>query len=388
MTVKLTNNATSRLATSISSSDTTIVVTAGEGAKFPTLTGGDTFPVTMVKADGSIEIGRCTARSSDTLTITRGQEGTSAKAFSAGDRVELRLTVGAFEERLKEPVVVERGASGAASVLAVKTVAGLKRWEINLPDSASDDLTIKRFDDAGLDIGDALTIKRATGAVQVQGAVQVRGSDDVRPLYSVTPTSDKGEIDVAGVGPMKWDGTKYVVVVAPPDLSIAKWIGTPIGGYITPYSAPPTNDPRFRYVLCSAGATGAGGYNDGVLVGEIVTGTSPLVTATATVNLANSPMNGQAIHLINTEGRFVGAGDTESVENDSIQNIIGDRISSPYLPATPPTGAFQLGADAGSSYSGGAGAFKFVSFNASNVVRTSDHTQPRTHRLPHYRRIF
>lgn len=92
MALKLANNATSRLAGAITNAQTTLSVTPGTGARFPTLAGGDWHPLTVLKADGSLEIMRVTARSTDTLTVTRGQEGTAAIAFSADDRVELRLT--------------------------------------------------------------------------------------------------------------------------------------------------------------------------------------------------------------------------------------------------------------------------------------------------------
>lgn len=98
MAVLINNNAASRLASSITAAATSLTVTTGEGAKFPAPTGGDWFPVTLLKADGSSEIARCTARSGDVLTVTRGQEGTSAIAFSAGDRVELRVTKAAMDE--------------------------------------------------------------------------------------------------------------------------------------------------------------------------------------------------------------------------------------------------------------------------------------------------
>lgn len=92
MTLKLANNATSRLSSSVGSSDLTITVLAGEGAKFPSLLAGEWFPVTIVKANGTLEIMKCTGRSGDTLTVERAQEDTTAKAFDSGDRVELRLT--------------------------------------------------------------------------------------------------------------------------------------------------------------------------------------------------------------------------------------------------------------------------------------------------------
>lgn len=99
MTVQLANNATSRLAGSITAASTAISVQAGDGAKYPALSGGDTFPVTLIKSDGQLEICRCTARTGDVLTVLRGQENTTAKAFAAGDRVELRITKGAWDEK-------------------------------------------------------------------------------------------------------------------------------------------------------------------------------------------------------------------------------------------------------------------------------------------------
>lgn len=102
MTVLLANNATSRLASSISSTDTTISVQPGDGAKYPTLTAGDTFPVTLLKSDGQLEICRCTARSGDVLTVLRAQEGTTGKSFAAGDRVEVRLTKGTWDQKFSE----------------------------------------------------------------------------------------------------------------------------------------------------------------------------------------------------------------------------------------------------------------------------------------------
>lgn len=42
------------------------------------------------------EIVKCTARAGDVLTVVRAQEGTTARAFSVDDPVELRLTAGAL----------------------------------------------------------------------------------------------------------------------------------------------------------------------------------------------------------------------------------------------------------------------------------------------------
>lgn len=96
MGLKLSNNAISRLASGITNSDITISLTPGSGALFPALTAGDWFPATIVKANGTLEIVRVTGRSVDVLTVTRAQESTTAKAFNAGDMIELRLTAGAI----------------------------------------------------------------------------------------------------------------------------------------------------------------------------------------------------------------------------------------------------------------------------------------------------
>lgn len=90
--IQFTNNAATLLASSITSGDTSLTVTAATGSLFPTLAGGQYFYCTLTNAAATvIEIVKVTARSTDTFTIVRAQDGTSASAFSAGEKVELRL---------------------------------------------------------------------------------------------------------------------------------------------------------------------------------------------------------------------------------------------------------------------------------------------------------
>ena len=98
MGLKLKNDAISRLASGISATDTSITIVPGTGVLFPTLSSGDYFPATLIKSDGSREIIRVTARSSDVLTVVRAQEGTIAQVFNPSDRIELRLTAGTFTD--------------------------------------------------------------------------------------------------------------------------------------------------------------------------------------------------------------------------------------------------------------------------------------------------
>lgn len=96
MGIKLSNNAFATLAAGINSSVTSITVTSGQGARFPTLTASDYFYATLVDTSNNLEIVKCTARSTDVLTVVRAQESTTARAYSAGDRLEIRLTAQTF----------------------------------------------------------------------------------------------------------------------------------------------------------------------------------------------------------------------------------------------------------------------------------------------------
>ena len=92
MTIKFTNNATTTLASGINSSATSLTVATGTGALFPSLSGSDVFYVTLANLTGTVEIVKVTARSSDTFTIVRAQDNTTATSWTTGDKVELRPT--------------------------------------------------------------------------------------------------------------------------------------------------------------------------------------------------------------------------------------------------------------------------------------------------------
>jgi hypothetical protein len=98
MGIKVANNAFGTLAASITNSDTSITLTTGQGARFPSLGAGDYFYATLIDTSNNLEIVKCTARSTDVLTVTRAQESTTARSYSAGDRIEIRITAATFEE--------------------------------------------------------------------------------------------------------------------------------------------------------------------------------------------------------------------------------------------------------------------------------------------------
>ena len=94
-----TNNAATTLASSISSTATSLTVASGTGSLFPNPTGTQYFYCTLQATTGStIEIIKVTARSSDTFTIIRGQDGTGGSSFTAGDKVELRIVAATMND--------------------------------------------------------------------------------------------------------------------------------------------------------------------------------------------------------------------------------------------------------------------------------------------------
>ena len=91
--IKFSNHAATTLLSGITDSGVSLVVASGGGALFPTPAGSEYFYVTIEDASDatSYEVVKVTARSTDTFTITRAQDGTSAAAWAAGDKVQLRL---------------------------------------------------------------------------------------------------------------------------------------------------------------------------------------------------------------------------------------------------------------------------------------------------------
>lgn len=90
--IQFTNNASTTLASSILVGATSLTVAAATGSLFPTLAGSQYFYCTLINTAGTVlEIVKVTARSTDTFTIVRAQDGTTASAFASGDKVELRI---------------------------------------------------------------------------------------------------------------------------------------------------------------------------------------------------------------------------------------------------------------------------------------------------------
>jgi len=95
MTQLWANNAYSTLAAQCNAGATSLTLGSGEGARFPSPSGGDYFLATITQGSGtetSWEVVKVTARSTDTLTIVKGQEGTTDATWDSGSKIEIRWT--------------------------------------------------------------------------------------------------------------------------------------------------------------------------------------------------------------------------------------------------------------------------------------------------------
>ncbi|EPF0568806.1 gp53-like domain-containing protein [Yersinia enterocolitica] len=121
LTLLSANNASTVLSAGISASATTLTVNTGTGGLFPSpVSGTSFFKLTLIDAaTGTLtEIVHVTARTGDTMTIVRGQEGTVSRLWSANDIAANMMTAGTLD------LFAQSGSLGGAAQLNVGTTAG------------------------------------------------------------------------------------------------------------------------------------------------------------------------------------------------------------------------------------------------------------------------
>jgi hypothetical protein len=158
----------------------------------------------------------------------------------------------------------------------------------------------------------------------------------------------------------------------------------PLWTHLDGVETPPTDNPDYRYIKLTASDS----YNAGVLTSESVSGSAPLVQATAVIDDPDSPMNGETVRLINTERRVIRAGSSGTVEADAIQNITGSVTTIRSALSGGSTGAFGVTTDANFNYVGtGSGTQKTIDFDASRVARTANETRAKNIGADYFMRI-
>lgn len=128
---QFSNNASTTLGGGISSTATTITVAAGTGnLYFPTLTGQQFFTATIFAAGTTTltptncEIVKVTARSGDTMTVVRGQENTTASAWSTG-AIFANFPTAGFLNTLSGPSDIQSQTGNAAGDVGTQNAGSI-----------------------------------------------------------------------------------------------------------------------------------------------------------------------------------------------------------------------------------------------------------------------
>lgn len=189
MSIKFTNNASGILASSITNTATSLTLATGQGSFFPSLSAGEFFYATLVDSANNLEIIKVTARTGDGLTIVRGQDSTLARAYAAGDKLELRAVAAVFSEFVQ--------------LLATQTISGVKTFaapvilnnEVNLQakDSGGTTRSLLRLNNGNnvlfLNAGNGLILFR--NQADSATLVSIDGNGNVVATGDVTSSSDE-----------------------------------------------------------------------------------------------------------------------------------------------------------------------------------------------------
>jgi hypothetical protein len=219
MSQLFSNNAVSTLASGISAVATSLTVQAADGLLFPDPTTPDFFLATLQDSSNNIEIVRVTAKSTDTFTIERAQEGTAARAWLAGDIVELRITSGTLAQ-------YRQGVGDQVTDVAISTALGLANAHdfinctaaltITLPDAATVaagwQVTIRNSVSAG---GGVVTVTRVTGGDLMDGVAADITIPEGGTAYISVNENENGFISMHNKAATAWPvGSIFIATVA------------------------------------------------------------------------------------------------------------------------------------------------------------------------------
>lgn len=190
------NNANSTLAGSINNTALTANLSAGTGVLFPAPAAGQFFKLTFIDAATGLinEIVHVTNVTVDTITMIRGQEGTTAKSWSAGDLAQNLMTAGTaalFAQPLDLQLQSGNFAvdSGTANALVV---------------------TLNPIPSA-LTAGITLRIKKSASGNTGAATLNVNGLGAVNLTHANGTNVVSGELPANGTFTAVYDGTSFVM---------------------------------------------------------------------------------------------------------------------------------------------------------------------------------
>lgn len=300
MTVKLQNNTASTLAVAISNSDPSLIVAAGTGNSFPTLGASEYFYATLQDANGVIEIVKVTARTSDTFTIVRAQEGTSASAFVAGSLVELRVTAQGVYDAVSDEVAAEIGSYLDKATYDPTAVAG----DAFSMDNMVEGLTTKILTDT-----ERADIATAVAGVDNWNTAYGWGDHDAVGYLTDITTQNLGTLSdvtltsIASGEILKWNGSAWINNTLA-EANILSTSGGTLTGFldVADYELRQPKIKDYSEVVNDLGTLTGNIVDIDISLGNVVLAT--ISTAETTFTVSNAPPSGTAgsFTLILTNG--------------------------------------------------------------------------------------
>jgi len=183
MAYKASNNATSTLAGPLTAGDTSLSVQTGHGDRFPQITAPDYTYLTFEDTIGNIEIIKVTARvaAADAMTIERGQLGTSARSWLAGDLVECRPLASLFESVVNH-LSLTAGAHNASAITS-NAAGGIAATNVQ---AALEELDTEKLAKAGGNITGEIQL---TGDPGTAGEVMLSQGASAAPVWGAPPSA-------------------------------------------------------------------------------------------------------------------------------------------------------------------------------------------------------
>lgn len=226
----VTNFAVSTLASGIDAATTTINLAPGTGAKYPATALGS-YPLVISNCtdyanaalDPDVEIVTATTRSGDTVTVTRGQENTTAVAHNTAGKsycVELFMTAGMYQ-RIKQfilesaasvPGVYDCASQGSCS--ATVTFIGAAKATLQVSDaqniasnlSIPSNITVRRVGAGKLQIPDGVTLT-AVSPEQFDADVRTQVFEFTGTGTGAVAFTIPGTVPITWCGAIAGDGT-------------------------------------------------------------------------------------------------------------------------------------------------------------------------------------
>lgn len=194
MGIVFKNNAKTTLSSAVNNSTTTIPVT--EGSVFPAvnLSGAGTFFLLTLDDETNNEILKVTSCSGASgnidLTVIRAQEGTTARAFSSGDKAELRFTSGTVDEIRSDNTVHTN----------IFTTSNNSTTAFTLSDEVANENDLVVFIDGVFQAhntfsvsGTTLTLATAPASGRVVTVYSIKGSRSASNVALATMTGDNSD---------------------------------------------------------------------------------------------------------------------------------------------------------------------------------------------------